>query len=55
MYILAVVLVIAWIIGFFSTDVGDIIHILPVMAIIALLLRDNEAQKSLKKLLSKLR
>jgi hypothetical protein len=55
LYGLAIILVIAWIIGFFSTGVGDIIHILLVLAIIAVLLRDDQAQKSLKKLISKLR
>ncbi|TFH24173.1 MAG: lmo0937 family membrane protein [Bacteroidia bacterium] len=55
MYILAIILVISWIIGFFSTSVGDIIHILLVLAIIAVILSDNQAQKSLKKLISKLR
>jgi c-di-AMP phosphodiesterase-like protein len=55
MYVLAIILVIAWIVGFFSTSVGDIIHILLVLAIIAVILSDNQAQKSLKKLISKLR
>ncbi len=55
MYILAVILVISWIIGFFSTNAGDVIHILLVLAIIVVILSDNQAQKSLKNLMSKLK
>ena len=39
LYIIAVILVIGWIIGFFGYHVGGIIHILLVIAIIAILLR----------------
>jgi tryptophan-rich sensory protein len=39
LYIIAVVLVIAWAIGFFGYSTGGIIHILLVIAIIAILLR----------------
>ena len=39
LYTLAVVLVILWAIGFFAYGVGAIIHILLVIAIIAVLLR----------------
>jgi hypothetical protein len=45
LYVLAFILVIAWIVGFFSTNVGNIIHILLVMAIIAVLLRINQGRK----------
>lgn len=38
LYVLAMILVIAWIIGFYSTGIGDIIHILLVMAVIAVIL-----------------
>ena len=55
MYVLAIILVISWIIGFFGTSAGDVIHILLLMAIIAVILSDNQAQKLLKELLSKLR
>ena len=55
MYVLAFILVISWIIGFFGTGAGDVIHILLVMAIIAVILSDNQAQNSLRKLISKLR
>ena len=39
LFVLAIILVIAWIIGFYSTNIGDIIHILLVMAVIALVVR----------------
>lgn len=38
LYIIAVILVIGWAIGFFAYNTGGIIHILLVIAIIALLL-----------------
>jgi len=39
LYIVAVILVIAWVLGFFVYSAGSIIHILLVIAIIAILLR----------------
>ncbi|MEX0967430.1 MAG: lmo0937 family membrane protein [Bacteroidia bacterium] len=39
LYIVAIILVIGWILGFFYGDVGDLIHILLVLAIIAVLIR----------------
>lgn len=39
LYIIAVILVIAWAIGFLGFHAGGIIHILLVIAIIAILLR----------------
>lgn len=39
LYILAVVLVLFWALGFFVYSVGSIIHILLVIAVIAILLR----------------
>lgn len=39
LYIIAVILVIAWAIGFLGFESGGIIHILLVIAIIAVLLR----------------
>jgi len=39
LYIIAVILVIAWAIGFIGFHTGGIIHILLVIAIIAVLLR----------------
>jgi len=38
LYIVAVILVIAWVVGFFFTTVGGLIHILLVIAVIAILL-----------------
>lgn len=46
LYALAVILVIAWIIGYFSTNAGSSIHILLVIAIAAVLLRATEGGKS---------
>jgi hypothetical protein len=39
LYILAVILVIGWLIGFLAFDAGGLIHILLVVAVIAILLR----------------
>ncbi len=38
LYIIAVILIIGWLFGFFYTSVGGLIHILLVLAIISLLL-----------------
>jgi len=45
LYIIAVILVIAWAIGFFGYAVGGIIHLLLVIAIIAVLLRNIQENK----------
>jgi hypothetical protein len=47
LYIIAVVLIIAWAIGFFAYSAGNIIHILLVIAIIAILLRVIQGRKIL--------
>jgi hypothetical protein len=39
LYIIAVVLIIAWLIGLVAFNVGGIIHVLLVVAVIAILLR----------------
>ena len=39
LYIIAVILVIAWLIGFLGFHAGGLIHILLVVAVIAVLLR----------------
>jgi hypothetical protein len=39
LYIVAVILLIAWAIGFFAYSAGGIIHILLIIAIIAVILR----------------
>ncbi len=39
LYAIAVILIIAWAIGFFAYSLGSVIHILLVIAIIAIILR----------------
>ncbi len=39
LYIIAVILVISWLVGFFAFSAGGIIHILLVIAVIAVLIR----------------
>jgi len=39
LYVIAVVLLIAWAVGFFAYHVGGIIHILLVLAVIAIIWR----------------
>jgi hypothetical protein len=39
LYILAVILIIAWAIGFFAYSAGGLIHVLLVIAVVAILLR----------------
>ncbi|HMG68702.1 MAG TPA: lmo0937 family membrane protein [Chitinophagaceae bacterium] len=39
LYIIAVILIIGWILGFFVFSAGSIIHVLLVLAVIAILLR----------------
>jgi len=39
LYVVAVILVIGWAIGFFAYNVGAIIHILLILAIISILFR----------------
>ncbi|MCK9411325.1 MAG: lmo0937 family membrane protein [Prolixibacteraceae bacterium] len=39
LYIIAVILIIFWAIGFFAYSAGSIIHILLIIAIVAVLLR----------------
>jgi hypothetical protein len=48
LYTVAIVLVILWAIGFFGFGVGYIIHILLVIALIALLLRIIQGDKLIK-------
>ncbi len=47
LYILAVILVIAWAIGFFAYSAGSLIHILLVIAIVAIILRVIQGKKPL--------
>jgi hypothetical protein len=46
LYYIAVLLIILWAIGYFAYSAGDIIHILFVIAIIAVLLRIISGNKS---------
>jgi hypothetical protein len=39
LYLIAIILIIGWAIGFFAYSVGSVIHILLVIAIIAIILR----------------
>jgi hypothetical protein len=39
LYVIAVILLIAWAVGFFAYSTGGIIHILLVIAIVAIILR----------------
>jgi hypothetical protein len=39
LYIVAIILVIGWVLGFFVFNAGGIIHVLLVIAIIAIILR----------------
>lgn len=39
LYIIAVILIIGWLLGFFAFHAGGLIHILLVLAVIAILLR----------------
>jgi hypothetical protein len=47
LYVVAVVLIIAWAVGFVGFHVGGIIHVLLVIAIIAVLLRVISGRKVL--------
>jgi hypothetical protein len=45
LYFIAVILIIAWAIGFFAYSTGGIIHILLVIAVIAILIRVIRGEK----------
>lgn len=45
LYLIAVILIIAWLIGFVGYDAGGIIHVLLVIAAIAVILRIIEGKK----------
>jgi Family of unknown function (DUF5670) len=48
LYIVAVILIIFWAIGFFAYSVGGIIHLLLVIAAISILLRIIQGNKIIK-------
>lgn len=45
LYLIAVILIIGWAVGFFAYSAGSIIHILLVIAIIVILLRVIQGRK----------
>jgi hypothetical protein len=45
LYLIAVILIISWAIGFFAYSVGSIIHVLLVLASVSVLLRVNQGNK----------
>lgn len=45
LYAIAVILIIAWLVGFFAFHVGGLIHILLVIAVIAVLIRIIQGKK----------
>jgi len=47
LYIIAVILVIAWAIGFFGFSAGGLIHVLLVIAVIAILVRVIQGRRIL--------
>jgi tryptophan-rich sensory protein len=47
LYIIAVILVIAWAIGFFGFSAGGLIHVLLVIAVIAILVRIIQGRRIL--------
>lgn len=47
LYIIAVILVIAWAIGFFGFSAGGIIHVLLVIAVIAILVKVIQGKRVL--------
>jgi len=47
LYLVAVILIIAWLIGFVGYSTGGLIHVLLVIAVIAVILRVIEGKKIL--------
>ncbi len=47
LYIIAVILIIAWAIGFIGYSLGGVIHVLLVIAVIAIILRVIQGRKIL--------
>lgn len=45
LYVVAVILIIGWVIGFVGYNVGGIIHVLLVIALIAIILRVIQGRK----------
>ena len=47
LYTLAIILVIAWLVGFVGFNIGGLIHVLLVIAVVAVLLRIISGRNSL--------
>ena len=47
LYVVAVILIIGWLLGFFAFNAGSIIHVLLVIAIIVILIRVIQGRKPL--------
>ena len=47
LYIIAVILIIGWLVGLFALNAGGIIHVLLVIAVIAILIRVIQGRKIL--------
>lgn len=47
LYTIAIILVVAWLIGFFGFHAGNLIHILLVIALIAVILRAIPGKKTI--------
>ncbi|HEX9615131.1 MAG TPA: lmo0937 family membrane protein [Bacteroidota bacterium] len=47
LYVIAIILVVLWFLGFITSTLGDLIHILLAIAIIAVLLRIIRGRKAL--------
>ncbi|MBK6785963.1 MAG: lmo0937 family membrane protein [Saprospiraceae bacterium] len=47
LYVIAVILIIGWLVGFIGYNAGGIIHILLVIAVIAILLRVIQGGRSI--------
>lgn len=45
LYLIAIILIIGWLLGFFIFSLGGLIHVLLVIAIIAILLRIIQGRK----------
>jgi hypothetical protein len=45
LYVIAIILLIGWAIGFFAYSAGSVIHILLIIAIVAILLRIIQGKK----------
>jgi hypothetical protein len=45
LYVLAAILVVAWVVGYYGTNAGNVIHILLVIAAVAVLIRVIRGQR----------